>query len=160
MIGMIRHDDDEPIKQTANTLNMPPSSCHMKGRLVILNIKISIVMMFNIQCDGNISLIEMFSQGQYGDKHWDVIRKQYNDKEDEDYNDDDVDNNNADDEDKERDEDCNDDEDGDNKLTINMKIKKMKIVMINHLVLDIKVRSRLAENLIQTTSKISTATTI
>ena len=38
-----------------------------------------------------------------------------------------------------------------------MKMKKeMKIVMIDHLVLDIKVRSRLAENLIQTTSKIST----
>ena len=41
-----------------------------------------------------------------------------------------------------------------------MKMSKMKIVMTDHLVLDIKVRSRLAENLIQTTSKISTATTI
>ena len=102
MIGMIRHDDDEPIKQTANTLNMPPSCCHVQGRLIILNIKISIVMMFNIQCDGNISLIEMFSQGQYGDKHWDVNRKQYNDNEDKDCNDDD-------DEDcNDADEDCND----------------------------------------------------
>ena len=46
------------------------------------------------------------------------------------------------------------------KILMLMMAKKIKIVMINHLVLDIKVRSRLAENLIQTTSKISTATTI
>ena len=49
----------------------------------------------------------MFSQGQYGDKHWEVNRKQYNDKEAEDYNDDDDDeDNDVDDEDE--DEDCND----------------------------------------------------
>ena len=48
----------------------------------------------------------MFSQGQYGDKHWDVNREQYNDKEAEDYNDDDDDDNNSDD--GQEDEDCND----------------------------------------------------
>ena len=48
----------------------------------------------------------MLSQGQYGDKHWDVNRKQYNDKEDEDYNDDVDDDNNSDD--GQEDEDCND----------------------------------------------------
>ena len=54
MIGMIKHDNDEPIKQTANTLNMAPSCCHVEGRLIILNIKISIAMFINIQCVGGI----------------------------------------------------------------------------------------------------------
>ena len=53
MIGMTRYDNDEPIKQTANTLNMAPSCCHVEGRLIILNIKISIAM-FIIQCVGGI----------------------------------------------------------------------------------------------------------
>ena len=53
MIGMMNNDEDEPIKQTANTLNMAPSCCHVEGRLIILNIKISIAM-FIIQCVGGI----------------------------------------------------------------------------------------------------------